>query len=54
MMLLVIDWPIIIEKAALISAVIGVAAFVALWRFKVDVIPVIGVCGLIGLVLTFV
>ena len=37
-----------------ISAVIGIAAFVALWRFKVDVIPVIGVCGLIGLVLTFV
>lgn len=37
-----------------ISAVIGIAAFIALIRFKVDVIPVIAVCGVIGLVLTFI
>ncbi len=37
-----------------VSAVIGVAAFIALLRFKVDVIPVIGVCGAIGLALSFV
>ena len=36
-----------------ISAVIGIAAFIALFRFKVDVIPVIAVSGAIGLALTF-
>ena len=36
-----------------ISAVIGMAAFIALWRFKIDVIPVIAVCGAIGLALSF-
>lgn len=35
-----------------ISALIGIAAFIALFRFKVDVIPVIAVSGAIGLVLT--
>jgi len=35
-----------------IAAVIGVAAFVALWRFKLNVIPVILACGIAGLVLT--
>ena len=34
-----------------ISAVIGVAAFVALWRFKIGIIPVIAACGSTGLVL---
>ena len=36
-----------------LSAVIGVAAFIALWRYKVDIIIVIGVCGLAGLGYTF-
>jgi chromate transporter len=31
------------------SALIGVLAFIALWRFKIGIIPVIGVCGLVGL-----
>ncbi len=34
------------------SAVIGMAAFVALWRFKVGIIPVIGACGVAGLAYT--
>jgi len=33
------DWP---------SAVIGVAAFLALWRYKVGIMPVIGVCAVVG------
>lgn len=33
------DWP---------SAVIGVAAFLALWRYKVGIMPVIGACALAG------
>jgi chromate transporter len=37
-----------------ISALIGVAAFIALFRFKVDVIPVIATAGAIGLVLSLV
>ena len=37
-----------------VSALIGIAAFVALMRFKVDVIPVIVVCGAIGLALSFI
>ena len=32
------------------SALIGIAAFVALWRYKVGIIPVIGGCGGAGLV----
>ena len=32
-----------------ISALIGIAAFLALWRFKIGVIPVIGACALAGL-----
>jgi chromate transporter len=32
-----------------VSAVIGIAAFVALWRLKIGVIPVIGACALAGL-----
>jgi len=38
------DWP---------SALIAVAAAVALFRFKANVIHVIAACGLVGLVLTF-
>ncbi len=35
-----------------LSALIGVAAFAALWRYKVRIIPVIAACGAIGLVYT--
>jgi chromate transporter len=38
------DWP---------SAVIGIAAFIALWRYKVGIIPVIAACGLAGLAWSF-
>ena len=34
------------------SALLGLAAFVALFRFKVGVIPVIGACALLGLVVS--
>jgi chromate transporter len=37
-----------------ISALIGIAAFLALWRYKVGIIPVIGACGVAGLVWQFV
>jgi chromate transporter len=36
------------------SAIIGVAAFVALWRFQLGIIPVIGGCAVAGLLYTFV
>lgn len=35
-----------------LSAVIGVAAFLALWRYKVGIMPVIGVSALVGAVWT--
>ena len=35
-----------------LSALIGLAAFVALWRFKVGIIPVIGACAAAGLVIS--
>jgi chromate transporter len=35
------------------SALVGVAAFAALWRFKIGVIPVIGACALAGLAWVF-
>jgi chromate transporter len=35
-----------------ISMLIGIAAFVALWRYKIGVITVIGACGLAGLLYT--
>ena len=34
------------------SALIGIAAFIALWRFKVGIIPVILACGAAGLLFT--
>ena len=37
-----------------LSAVIGVAAFTALWRYKIGIIPVITACGAIGLVYTLI
>jgi chromate transporter len=36
-----------------VTAVIGIAAFAALWRYKVGIIPVIGACGAAGLIHTF-
>ena len=36
------------------SLVIGIAAFVALWRYKVDIMKVIGACGAAGLVYTLI
>jgi chromate transporter len=39
------EWPV---------AIIGVAAFVALWRYKVGIIPVILACGAAGLAWTFI
>lgn len=35
-----------------LSAVIGIAAFTALWRYKVGVIPVIAACAALGLIYT--
>lgn len=32
-----------------VSLIIAIAAFVALWRFKVGIIPVIGVCAVLGM-----
>jgi chromate transporter len=37
------DWP---------SAIIGIAAFLALWRWKIGVMPVIGACAVIGIAWT--
>ena len=34
------------------SLVIGIAAFIALWRYKIGIIPVIGACAALGLVYT--
>ena len=34
------------------SAAIGAAAFVALWRYKIGIVPVIGVCAAAGLIYT--
>jgi chromate transporter len=37
-----------------VSALIGIAAFVALLRYKVGVITLVGACAIIGMLLTFV
>jgi len=37
-----------------LPALIGVAAFAALWRYKIGIIPVIAACGAVGLVYTLV
>jgi chromate transporter len=37
-----------------LSALIGVAAFAALWRYKIGIIPVIAACGAVGLAYTLV
>ncbi|MEK7834973.1 MAG: chromate transporter, partial [Pseudomonadota bacterium] len=37
-----------------LSAVIGIAAFTALWRYKTGIIPVIAACGAAGLLYTLI
>jgi chromate transporter len=37
-----------------ISILIGIAAFVALWRYKASIIPVILACGAAGLAYTLI
>ena len=36
-----------------LSALIGTAAFIAIWRYKAGIIPVIGVCGAAGLLIAW-
>ena len=36
------------------SLVVGIAAFLALWRYKVDIMKVIGACAVAGLVYTLI
>ena len=35
------------------SAIVGIGAFIALWRYKIGIIPVIGACALAGLAWLF-
>jgi chromate transporter len=37
-----------------LSVVVAIAAFVALWKYKADIMKVIGVCAVLGLVYTFI
>ena len=37
-----------------LAACVAAAAFVALWKYKIDIMKVIGVCALLGLALSFV
>jgi chromate transporter len=37
-----------------IAVAIAIAAFLALWKYKVDIMKVIGACALLGLALSFV
>ena len=37
-----------------LPVLIAAAAFLALWKYKADIMQVIGVCALLGLALTFV
>jgi len=37
-----------------LPVVIAIAAFIALWKYKVDIMKVIGVCALLGLALSFI
>ncbi|MDP3030757.1 MAG: chromate transporter, partial [Rhodocyclaceae bacterium] len=38
----------------IIAVVIAIASFIALWKYKVDIMKTIGVCALLGLALSFV
>jgi chromate transporter len=35
------------------SAVVGIGAFIALWRYKIGIMPVIGACAVAGLAWVF-
>jgi chromate transporter len=37
-----------------LSVVIAMVAFGALWKYKVDIMKVIGVCALVGLAYSFI
>jgi chromate transporter len=37
-----------------IPVVIAIVSFIALWKYKVDIMKVIGVCALFGLVYSFI
>jgi chromate transporter len=37
-----------------LSVVVAIAAFVALWKYKADIMKVIGVCAVLGLIYTFI
>ena len=37
-----------------IAVIIAIASFIALWKYKVDIMKVIGVCAVLGLALSFV
>ena len=53
-------WPMATEAAPFagvfdwLPVVIAIAAFVALWKYKVDIMKVIGVCALVGLAYSFI
>ena len=36
-----------------IAVIIAIAAFLALWKYKVDIMKVIGACALLGLAYSF-
>jgi chromate transporter len=48
------DWRALFTGFEWISALIGVAAFIALWRYKVGIIPVVLACGAAGLAYTVI
>jgi chromate transporter len=37
-----------------LPVVIAIAAFIALWKYKVDIMKMIGACAALGLVLSFI
>ena len=46
------DWRALFTGFEWVSALIGMAAFIALWRYKVGIIPVVIACGAAGLAYT--
>jgi hypothetical protein len=41
-------------EADWLAVTLAVAAFIAMWRLRLDVVPVIQACGLAGLVASYV
>jgi chromate transporter len=37
-----------------LAVIVTIAAFLALWKYKIDIMKVIGACALLGLLLTFI